>query len=97
VQELHICPECGSALVQTLEWAPVDMRRSRLELGCPECGRRSVGVFYEEELGRFDARLERGRDSLVQTLAELQHDNMEQEIERFSAALRANQVVPEDF
>ncbi len=73
------------------------MQRSRVELGCPDCGHHRVGVFYEDAVQRFGARLEQGTDALVEALEQLERSNVEREIERFSPALDRNQLTAEDF
>ena len=94
---LDLCRRCGSQLVYPVEWAPVDMRRWRVELRCPECEALHVGVFEQEALDRFDAILDEATDSLITDLARLQRANMEEELERLTVALGGDLVLPEDF
>ncbi len=94
---LHLCPDCGSDLVHPLEWAPVDMCRWRVELRCPECEWRSVGVHGQEALDRFDEVLDAGTDVMVADLRRLQRSNMEHELARFNLALADDLILPEDF
>jgi hypothetical protein len=96
-EDLHVCPDCRSELVQPIEWAPVDMRRWRVELRCPECNWESAGVFSQHVLDRFDAILDDGASVLLDNLSALEHSNMEQEVESFVAALETNVILPEDF
>lgn len=96
-EDIHVCPECGSEFVQPVEWAPVDMRRWRVELRCPECGWGSAGVYSQRVLDRYDAILDDGASVLVEDLSALEHSNMEDEVESFVAALATNVILPEDF
>lgn len=95
--DLHICRRCRSRLVQPVEWAPVDMRRWRVELRCPECEWESAGVYPQHVLDRFDAILDQGAASLVDDLTRLQRANMEAEISRFVGAVERGGILPEDF
>ena len=95
--ELHICPECNSDLVHPVEWAPVDMCRWRVELRCPECEWRSVGIHGQDVLDRFDEVLDAGTDAMVADLRNIQRSNMESELVRFNLALGNDLILPEDF
>ena len=94
---LHICPECASGLVHPMEWAPVDARHWRVELRCPECEWRSVGLYEQTLLDSFDDVLDSGTDAMVAALKQLQRTNMEEEVERFNLALANDLILPEDF
>jgi hypothetical protein len=96
-EELHVCPACASTLVYPLEWAPVDMRRWRVELRCPDCEWTKAGLYEQEILDRFDQVLDAATDSLVVDLRRLQRANMEDELERFNMALGQDLILPEDF
>jgi predicted RNA-binding Zn-ribbon protein involved in translation (DUF1610 family) len=96
-QDLHVCPACGSEMVQPVEWAPVDMRRWRVELQCPECRWESAGVFPQHVLDRYDTILDRGASSLMDDLERLERGNMHEEMDRFLRALGGDQILPEDF
>ena len=56
-----------------------------------------TGVFDQDTVERFDEELDRGTDKLVDDLKRLIRANMEEEIERFSRALRGDHILPEDF
>ena len=52
---LHVCPECGSGLVQPTRWEQADERGHwRLWRRCPECEWSSDGVHGEREIDAFD-------------------------------------------
>jgi hypothetical protein len=94
---LHVCPECASELVQPIRWAPVDSRRWRVELRCPECEWGSDEVHDQGELDAYDDVLEAGTDALIADLALLQRANMEGDIELLGRALDDDLLLPEDF
>lgn len=96
-QDLHICPRCDSEFVNPVEWAPVDMRRWRVELRCPECDWREEDVHEQAVLDRFDSILDQGVASISADLEHLQASNMREEVDRFLTALRCDHILPEDF
>jgi predicted RNA-binding Zn-ribbon protein involved in translation (DUF1610 family) len=95
--DLHICPRCGSELVQPVRWAPVDMRRWRVDLACPECAWSGGGVYPQPVLDRFDEVLDDGIAAVTADLERLERTNMEEDVNRFLDALFADGVLPEDF
>ncbi len=95
--DLHICPQCGSDLVYPVDWAPAADRRWTVDLRCPNCEWHGGGVFEQPVVDRFDEELDRGTEALVADLQILARANMEEEIERFAAALAADLILPEDF
>lgn len=95
--DLHVCPYCLSELVYPVSWAPIDMAHWRVELRCPECEWCQAGLYEQLVLDRFDAILDEGTESLMSDLARLQRANMEGELERFTAALEQDLLLPEDF
>ena len=97
VEDLHVCPECGSGLVHPVDWTAADAVHWRVELRCPECEHRSVGLYEQSVVDRFDQILDAGADSLYADLRRLERTNMEAELKRFSTLLAADLVLPEDF
>ncbi len=95
--DLHVCPRCGSELVQPVEWSALDMRRWRVDLCCPECRWSGGGVYPQAVLDRFDEVLDDGIALLAAELERLERANMEEDVNRFLDALGADQVLPEDF
>ena len=96
-EDLHICPACSSELVQPGTWAPVDSRRWRVELNCPDCGWFGAGVFSQQVLDRYDEILDEGAAELVRELQDLAEENMRADVELFASALDSDQILPEDF
>ena len=95
--DLHLCGRCGSDLVYPLEWAESGPAAWEIELRCPNCEWSDWGVYDQERVDRFDDALDRGMVTLVDNLKRLAHANMEEEIERFVAALQVDAILPEDF
>jgi predicted RNA-binding Zn-ribbon protein involved in translation (DUF1610 family) len=95
--ELHICPACGSHLVYPTEWQEAGPTHWDVDLRCPNCEWRGSGIFDQETVERFDVELDRGTEELVRDLKRLAQANMEEEVERFVAALHADHILPDDF
>lgn len=94
---LWICPECGSSFVQHLEAEPIEGRRWRLLLRCPDCEWHAEDVHDHEDVLRYDRELEAGEVLLARSLHLLESENMAEWAESFRIALRADLVVPADF
>ena len=69
----------------------------KLRLRCPDCERTWSRCAPTLEVRRFDRRLADDRRSLVEHLREIERIEREGEIERFSSALAADAILPEDF
>lgn len=102
-RQIHICPDdnCGSELVQAVEYSQTDTQGVwRIDLRCPECDSYWSDTCNESELYDFEDNLDAGEAELEEALEVMQKDNMEDmEIYagRFTAALNAEQILPEDF
>jgi hypothetical protein len=94
---LQICPTCNSDLVLPVRWEPAGERSWRVALRCPDCEWSGAGVYPQAVVDRFDEALDAGTDAMLNDLALLARANMETEVERFAAALRADKILPEDF
>ena len=94
---LHVCPTCDSEFVHPTEWSEAGKERWRVALRCPNCEWHGSGVFSQELVDWFDEQLDQGTDALVRDLKRLTRANMEDEIDRFCSALRADAILPEDF
>ena len=97
LRDLHICPDCDRDLVYPVEWEEYGATHWSVTLRCPNCEWTGTGVFEQHLVERFDEELDRGTEALVRDLKRLMHANMEEEIERFTSALRDDQILPEDF
>jgi hypothetical protein len=97
VDDLCLCPECDRDLVYPVEWEEVSPTEWEVLLRCPNCEWTEVGVFDQATVDRFDEELDRGTEALLRDLKRLTQANMEEEIERFTSALAADLILPEDF
>ena len=97
LQDLHICPVCDRDLVYPVEWEETSPTHWEVLLRCPNCEWSEVGDFDQPTVDRFDEELDRGTEILLRDLKNLERANMEDEIERFTRALGADAILPEDF
>jgi hypothetical protein len=96
-RELHLCRSCGSELVHPTDWEEVGEDNWRLELRCPNCEWIGEAIYARRTVEELDEELERGMETIVRDLRHLTHANMEEQIERFIAALQDDLIVPFDF
>lgn len=94
---LHVCPACASHLVAPVAWDQAGPREWAVTIQCPNCEWWDADVYDEATVERFDEELDRGTEALVRDLLRLIRANMEEDVERFVAALRADAILPEDF
>ena len=94
---LHVCPSCESPLVQPIAWAESAQGRWELELECPNCLWTESGLFDREQVEQLEDQLDEGLAEMLGDLQRLTQANMAEEIERFSRALAADVILPEDF
>jgi hypothetical protein len=97
IEDLHVCPECARGFVYPVEWEEVSATHWEVFLRCPNCEWNELGVFDQITVDRFDEQLDIGTEALIRDLKRLTRANMEQELERFTAALRSDLILPEDF
>ena len=96
-RELHLCINCDSRLVYPVQWDEAGAKSWNVTLRCPECEWTEAGVFSQNQCDRFDDELESGTDALSRDYRRLVTANMSEEIDRFSAALRVDAILPSDF
>lgn len=94
---LHVCPDCGSELVQPVAWAEASPDRWELALSCPNCGWGEEGVYTQQEVEALEERLDTGLADMLDDLQRLAQANMADQIDRFIAALDSDHILPEDF
>lgn len=98
VMALHLCPECGSDLVQPTHWEQAgDRAHWRVWRRCPECEWLSQGVHDSGEIDAFDEQLDRGAHELAGELRALERANMAAMVVAFVAALAADLISADDF
>ncbi|HET9184536.1 MAG TPA: hypothetical protein VFN82_00220 [Solirubrobacterales bacterium] len=98
VEQLHICPDCHSPLVQPTCWEQAgDRAHWRVWRRCPECEWASEGVHGELEIDRFDEQLDLGAHELADELRALERANMAQMADAFIIALAADLIGADDF
>ena len=97
IEGLHVCPECDRDLVYPVEWEEVSDMQWDVLLRCPNCEWTERDVHDQETVDRFDEVLDEGTDALQRDLKRLTQANMEEEADRFAAALAAGAIWPEDF
>ena len=95
--DLHICPACDRDLVYPVEWEEVSDTHWEVLLRCPNCEWTTTGQYDQDTVDRFDEELDVGTEILIGDLKRLEQANMEDEIVRFSKALDAGAILPEDF
>jgi len=97
-QALHICPRCGSDLVQPTCWEQTGERTHwRVWRRCPECEWSCQGVHGEREIDAFDEQLDIGAHTLADELKALEQANMSAMADAFAAALAADLIGADDF
>jgi hypothetical protein len=96
-QDLHLCFDCGSDLVYPVEWEEAGSESWSVTLRCPNCEVRREGVFGQPSVDAFDEELDRAADTLTRDYNRLLRANMIEETDRFTAALEADAILPEDF
>ncbi len=94
---LHVCPQCASELVQPVAWEEQPHGRWHLTLACPNCGRSESDVFDAAQVEAFEDNLDDGLRDMIEDLQRLAQANLVGEFERFTRALAADLILPEDF
>lgn len=95
---LHICPCCGSELVQPICWEQeVDRTHWRVWRRCPECEWASSSVHGDVEIDAFDDALDLGARELAGELRLLEQANMSAMVDAFLVALRDDLIGADDF
>lgn len=94
---LACCPDCSNDRVQPVSWSEVGETEWRVELRCPDCEQRREATFGQTELDDFDIALDEGTRAVAADLDLLTRANMADDIDRFTFALHAGHIQPEDF
>ncbi|HEX2095923.1 MAG TPA: hypothetical protein VHF50_00970 [Solirubrobacterales bacterium] len=95
---LHVCPACGSRLVQPTCWEQGGCRGQwRLWRRCPECEWSGDGIYGEREIDAYDEELDGGTETLAAELEALEREGMERMAAAFVRALAADLIGADDF
>jgi hypothetical protein len=95
---LHVCPACGSGLVQPIAWEQEDDRHAwRVSRRCPECEWAGESVHNEVEIDAFDEQLDLGSQELADQLRSMEHANMSGSAHSFIRALHQDLIGADDF
>lgn len=98
VPDLHLCRGCEQPFVVPSAVLDVIGRHAYLvELQCTNCGLAVVGTHSEVVLEALDRELDRQTADMRARLELLELTRQIEEIDAFAAALRADQILPEDF
>lgn len=97
-RSLHICPDCGSGLVQPTCWEQAERRGHwRVWRRCPECEWSCDSVHGEVEIDAYDEQLDLGAVELADGLRTLEHANMAAMADSFIVALDRDLICADDF
>jgi hypothetical protein len=96
LREMEVCVACGSRLVHPVSWEESPGGFAVL-LRCPECLVHVQDEFSDAELDRYDSVLDNGGRVLIADLKRLARANMKDYVRRFSSALHAGHIQPDDF
>jgi hypothetical protein len=94
---LHMCPDCGSGLVQPIDWSEAPDDCWNLALACPNCDWHTEGLYNADQVRDLEDQLDEGLADMLRDLQRLTQANMADQIDRFVSALNADQILPEDF
>lgn len=94
---LHVCPDCGSELVQPSDWSCGFGGRLALTLTCPNCDWQESGMYERHQVEALEDQLDDGLVAMIDDLHRLTQANMAADVDRFIDALRRDLILPEDF
>ena len=83
--------------MQPLDWREAPHGFWELTLHCPNCDWLEEGIFDQDQIDGLEEKLDDGLTAMLSDLRRLTQSNMAEEIERFTAALQDDFVLPEDF
>jgi hypothetical protein len=92
----HVCRFCTLSLVQPQDAARMG-RDWLVQLYCPSCGWSGEAMLDQGQMDELDEAVDDGFALLAAALAQVTRANMQEYVERFTAALAADAVLPEDF
>ncbi len=97
-ESLHVCDACHRDFIVPVSVVDlIDHERCVVELACTNCGTTSLGVHDDRSLMELDRCLDRAQEQMLEAIEVLEIADELDEIDRFVRALRADQILPEDF
>jgi hypothetical protein len=93
----RVCPVCALPLLQPTDWAAARAERWWISFECPSCDFVGDELLSATELRALAAALAQGSLELSACLAQLTALNMRAYASRFTAALAAGALLPDDF
>jgi hypothetical protein len=97
VRGFHVCPVCALPLLQPTDWAAAGAERWWISFECPSCDFVGDELLSAPELRSLAEALAQGSRELSGCLARLTARNMRKYARRFTAALAAGAILPDDF
>jgi len=95
---LQVCPACRQPFVVPGKVREVVASNEvRLDLHCNNCGDTRSTVHTDQDLAALDMAMDRSFADLLWSLEVVWIANEEAAIQRFSSALAADLIVPDDF
>ena len=96
---LHVCPDCGSDLVQPTFWEqePATAPTGGSGGAARSASGRGDSVHGETEIDAFDEQLDIGAHELSDELRALEHANMSEMVDAFVTALGNDLIAADDF
>jgi hypothetical protein len=95
---LHICDACARDFIVPISVVDlIDHDRCVVELACTNCGVSSLEVHDDRSLMELDRRLDEAQRRMEEAIEVLEVADELDRIDRFVRALRADQILPEDF
>jgi hypothetical protein len=94
---LHICPACGSRLVQSESWSHPEPERWVIGLRCPECSFTETGEFGWHQVEAFLDQSDRALAELHVLAERMNRERFQAQVAVFIEALRVDAIEPMDF
>lgn len=91
------CPFCECDMVYPIDWEEAGPKLWRTVARCPNCEKVAEVLIEDADVEKWDEMLDKGTDSLVRDLRHLTMQNMADYAHKFTTALMADAILPEDF
>ena len=95
--DLSRCPDCRRPFMCPIDWESAGESQWLIQLRCGECGCWQEVRLSNEEAADFDAVLDRQMAPMMRTLARLDRERMQLEVDAFVAALQRDLFDAADF